>query len=111
MIAAAAIAALPPSVPAQQPATDHASHHGTAPDSVAQAQSLADGEVRKVDKDAKKLTIKHGPIPNLDMPTMTMVYRVADPAMLDQVKAGDIIKFQAEKIDGAFTVTKIEAAK
>lgn len=73
--------------------------------------ALADGEVRKVDKDAGKLTIKHGPIPSMDMPAMTMVYRVKDPAMLDQVKAGDKIRFDAEKVGGAFTVTRIEPAK
>jgi Cu(I)/Ag(I) efflux system protein CusF len=72
---------------------------------------LSDGEVRKVDKDAKKITIKHGPLANLDMPPMTMVFQVKEPAMLDQVKAGDKVKFQAEKVDGAFTVTKIEPAK
>jgi len=72
------------------------------------AQPFADGEVRRVDKEAKKLTIKHGPIPNLNMDSMTMVFQVKDPAMLDQVKAGDKIKFQAEKIGGQYTVTKIE---
>jgi Cu/Ag efflux protein CusF len=75
------------------------------------AAALSDGEIRKVDKDAKKITIKHGPIQNLDMPPMTMVFQVKDPAMLNQVKAGDKVKFQAEKVGGAFTVTKIEAAK
>lgn len=75
------------------------------------AQTLAEGEVRKVDKDAKKLTIKHGPLPNLDMPAMTMVYRVKDPAMLEQVKAGDKVKFEAEKLGSVFTVTVIEKAK
>jgi Cu/Ag efflux protein CusF len=69
---------------------------------------MADGEIRKVDRDAKKITIKHGPLANLDMPPMTMVFQVKDPAMLDQVKAGDKVKFQAEKVGGAFTVTKIE---
>jgi Cu/Ag efflux protein CusF len=72
----------------------------------------ADGEVRRVDKDAQKLTIRHGPLPALDMPmAMTMVYRVRDGAMLEQVKAGDKVKFQAEKVSGAFTVTAIEAVK
>jgi len=75
------------------------------------AQPLSDGEVRNVDKDAKKITIKHGPLANLDMPPMTMVFQVQDPAMLEQVKAGDKVKFQAEKVGGAFTVTKIEPAK
>jgi Cu/Ag efflux protein CusF len=72
---------------------------------------MAEGEVRKVDKDAKKITIKHGPLTKLDMPAMTMVFQVRDPAMLDEVKAGDKIKFDAEKVGGAFTVTKIEPAK
>jgi Cu(I)/Ag(I) efflux system protein CusF len=73
---------------------------------------VADGEVRKVDVDAKKLTIRHGPLPQLDMPTpMTMVYQVKDPALLDKVKPGDKVKFVAEKIGGAFTVVSIEPAK
>ena len=75
------------------------------------AQSLADGEIRKVDKDAKKIAIKHGPMPALDMPAMTMVLQVKDPAMLEQVKPGDRVKFEAQKLGGAFTVTRIEAAK
>jgi Cu/Ag efflux protein CusF len=71
---------------------------------------LSDGEVRKVDKDAKKITIKHGPLQKLDMPAMTMVFQVRDPAMLERVKMGDKVKFEAEKIGGAFTVTRIERA-
>lgn len=75
------------------------------------AGAMSEGEVRKVDKDAKKITIKHGPLQNLDMPAMTMVFQVKDPAMLEQVKEGDKVKFTAEKIGGAFTVTGIEKAK
>jgi Cu(I)/Ag(I) efflux system periplasmic protein CusF len=76
------------------------------------AQSLADGEIRKVDKDAKKLTIKHGPIPSIDMPAMTMVFQVKDPAMVNQVKVGDKVKFEAELLPGGRTVvTRIEVAK
>jgi len=78
---------------------------------LAQAPALTDGEIRKVDKSAKKLTIKHGPMPSLDMPAMTMVFQVKDPAMLGQVKAGDKVKFDAQKLGGAFTVTKIELVK
>ena len=86
--------------------------HHTGGITVAQAGgALSEGEVRKVDKDAKKITIKHGPLANLDMPAMTMVFQVKDPAMLDQVKAGDKVKFQAEKAGGALTVTKIEPAR
>jgi len=74
----------------------------------AQSGAMAEGEIRKVDKDAGKLTIKHGPIPSMDMPPMTMVYRVKDPAMLDKVKPGDKVKFLAEKVGSAFTVMQIE---
>ncbi|MEW6689262.1 MAG: copper-binding protein [Pseudomonadota bacterium] len=77
----------------------------------AQGPALTDGEVRKVDRDAKKITLKHGPIKSLDMPAMTMVFQVKDPAMLEQVKPGDKVKFQAEKLGGALTVTAIETAK
>lgn len=87
---------------AQQSQGGHDAHHPAA---------LSDGEVRKVDKDAKKITIKHGPLANLDMPPMTMVFQVAEPGLLDKVKAGDKVKFQAEKIGGAFTITRIEHAK
>jgi len=73
--------------------------------------ALAEGEVRKVDKDAGKLTLRHGAIPSMDMPPMTMVYRVREPAMLDQVKAGDKVKFTMQKLDGTLTVTKIEPAR
>jgi len=72
--------------------------------------SMSSGEVKKIDKDAGKITIKHGPLVNLDMPAMTMVFRVQDAAMLDQVKAGDKVNFIAEKANGALTVTKIQTA-
>ena len=72
------------------------------------AQELAQGEVRKVDKDSGKITLKHGPIPSLEMPGMTMVFRAKDPAMLDAVKAGDKIKFDAAKEGGQYVVTRIE---
>jgi Cu/Ag efflux protein CusF len=75
------------------------------------AQSMSEGEVRKVDKDAQKITIKHGPLKNLDMPPMTMVFRVKDPAMLDAVKQGDKVKFVAENIGGQFVVTEIGPAQ
>ena len=70
-----------------------------------------EGQIKKVDKDAGKITIKHGAITNLQMPSMTMVFRVAEPAMLDQVKEGDQVKFHVERMNGALTVTKMEAAK
>src|SRR6185503_12458279 len=72
------------------------------------AQQLADGEIRKVDRKAKTVTIKHGPIPAIDMPPMTMVFQVKDSAMLKKVKAGDKVKFQAEiQSGGKATITEI----
>lgn len=78
---------------------------------LASASDLAEGEVRKVDKEGKKLTLKHGPLKNLDMPGMTMVFQVKEDALLDKVQAGDKVRFQAEKIDGKFTVIRLEAAR
>jgi Cu(I)/Ag(I) efflux system periplasmic protein CusF len=92
-------------------ATAVEAHHEGAAKPVAGSNTLTDGEVRKVDKDAKKITIRHGPIQNLDMPPMTMVFQVKDPAVLDQVKAGDKVKFAVEKVGGAFTVMSIERTK
>ena len=73
--------------------------------------SPTEGEVRKVDLEAKKLTLKHGEIKNLDMPGMTMVFHVKDPAMLEQVKRGDKVMFTVQKLNGVFTVMSLEAAK
>ncbi|MBC7832259.1 MAG: copper-binding protein [Hyphomicrobium sp.] len=105
VLATALAAAMPLTLHAQtsQPAAPGAT--------AAAALPMAEGEVRKVDLDNKKLTLRHGEIKNLDMPGMTMVFQVKDPAMLGKVKAGDKDRFSAEKIDGAFTVTSIEAAK
>ena len=69
-----------------------------------------EGEVRKIDKDAKKITLKHGPIKNLDMPGMTMVFQVKDAALLDKFVAGDKILFTVEQQQGAFVVTAAEKA-
>jgi Cu(I)/Ag(I) efflux system protein CusF len=92
---------------AQQPGTDHSAHHPVQ----AKTETLADGEVRRIDKDAKKLTLRHGPIPSLNMPPMTMVFQVKDAAMLDKVNVGDKVKFDAEKIPGGYAVTHMETAK
>ena len=77
----------------------------------APSSDMTDAEVRKVDMDTKKITLKHGDIKNLDMPGMTMVFQVKDPAMLDRVKAGDKVRFKAEKLNGAIVVTDIQTAK
>ena len=75
------------------------------------AADLTDGEVRKVDKDSKKITIKHGEIRNLDMPGMTMLFQVRDPAFLDAVKPGDKVKFAAERVNGAIVITQIQVVR
>ena len=77
----------------------------------AQAAPATEGEVRKIDKDAKKITIRHGEIANLGMPPMTMVFVARDPALLDTVKVGDKIRFTAERVEGVIAVTRIEAVK
>jgi Cu/Ag efflux protein CusF len=71
---------------------------------------MTDGEVRKVDKGAAKVTIKHSEIKNLEMPPMTMVFQVKDAALLDKVKAGDKVRFRAEKVGSGYVVTAIEAS-
>ena len=73
--------------------------------------TLTEGEVRKVDKQAKKITLRHGAIRNLDMPGMTMVFNVTDASVLDKVKPGDKVRFAADKVGDALTVTYLERAK
>lgn len=75
------------------------------------APTMIDGEIGKVDKDAAKLTIRHGALTNLDMPPMTMVFEVSDKAMLGRVAASDKVCFAAEQVGGTLTVTAIEAIK
>lgn len=70
-----------------------------------------DGQVVKIDKPAAKITLKHGPIKTLDMDSMTMVFRVVDTTLLDKVKVGDKVRFEAGRVNGAITVTAIEKAK
>lgn len=72
-----------------------------------QSGDMTEGEVTRISKGSKKLTIKHGEIKNLDMPPMTMVFNVSDEKMLDAVKKGDKIKFKAESLDGQMVVTEI----
>lgn len=76
----------------------------------AQASVMSKGVVRKIDTAAGKITLKHGPIVNLDMPGMTMVFRVRSPELLNAVKVGDAVKFHAESVNGTFTVTEIQPA-
>ena len=105
LVAVASLAAIPALA-----SSGHAGQHASEK-SAASAEALADGEVKKVDKDAGKVTIKHGPLASLDMPAMTMVFRVKDAAMLDTMKTGDKIRFKAEKLGGNYTVTELQPTK
>lgn len=93
---------------AQGTTNEHEVHH---PAATATATDMTDAEVRKVDLDTQKITLKHGEIKNLGMPPMTMVFRVKDPAMLNAVKAGDKVKFSADRVNGVFTVLTLEPVK
>jgi Cu(I)/Ag(I) efflux system periplasmic protein CusF len=93
---------------AQQNAADHSTHQA-APATASAA--LSEGEIRKVDRDAQKITIRHGPIANLNMPPMTMVFQVRDAALLDRAKTGDKVRFAAEQSGGAYIVTRIDPAQ
>ena len=78
----------------------------------ASAQSSLNGEVKKIDESAGKITLKHGPAKSLGMDEgMTMAYRVKDPTMLKQVKVGDKVQFEVESADNGYTVTKIQKSK
>ncbi|MBU1394597.1 MAG: copper-binding protein [Gammaproteobacteria bacterium] len=76
----------------------------------AQASAMSEGVVRKIDTENAKITLRHGPLVNLDMPPMTMVFRVQPSGLLNGIKVGDKVKFHAEDHNGVFTVTAIEAA-
>ena len=76
------------------------------------AAQMVNGTVTKIDESAGKITLKHGPIKKFDMDEgMTMVFRAQDPAMLKQVKVGDKVRFDADRVNGQFTVTRIEKAR
>ncbi len=95
------------------PSAQAASATGAMADKKMDHKDATEAEVRKVDKEAKKITLKHGPIKNLDMPGMTMVFQVKDAALLDklaQLTPGDKILFTAEQQQGAFVVTGAEKA-
>jgi Cu/Ag efflux protein CusF len=90
---------------------DHDQHGAPAAASRDDPDSLSEGGVQKVDKDTGKLTIKHGPLNNLGMSAMTMAFKVQDPAMLDQVKVGEQVRFRAERANGSLTIVKLEVSK
>jgi Cu(I)/Ag(I) efflux system periplasmic protein CusF len=91
-------------------ATGHAQADGVSAESGTDAASLTDGEIKRVDLEAGKVTIKHGPIKNLDMPPMTMVFAVREGAPLAGLKAGDKIRFAVTKESGKYLASEIQAA-
>jgi Cu/Ag efflux protein CusF len=89
--------------------TSHDAHHPTpAASSATNGLPTAEAEVRRIDLQAGKVSLKHGDIPNLDMPPMTMVFQVKDASWLQQIKVGDKVRFTADKVNGAYTVMSLE---
>lgn len=95
---------------ANDPHAGHGAGHSAAPASASSA-AMSEGEVKKIDKQSGKITIKHGPLANLNMPPMTMIFKAKDPAILDNVKVGDKIKFVAEQSGKTLQVARLEAVK
>jgi Cu/Ag efflux protein CusF len=94
-----------------QAAGDHAGHGMAMQATASTEMQMVDGVVKKVDKSAGKVTLSHGPLTNLSMPAMTMVFRVKDANWFDQMKAGDKIRFMADNVNGAVTIVHFEPAK
>jgi Cu(I)/Ag(I) efflux system protein CusF len=112
IILAGAIGGLSGATGIAQAQGGHDHHAAPAAKTVAaNAAEPSEGEVRKVDQAGKKITLKHGPLKNLDMPPMTMVFNVADPALLGKVKVGDKVRFVAANPGGKLTITEIETIK
>ncbi|TRZ56159.1 MAG: RND transporter [Rhodocyclaceae bacterium] len=107
-ILCAAVFALPVSAMA---ADEHSTHMSAHASPVAATTKMVEGTVKKVNQATGKVTLAHGPLANLGMPAMTMVFRVKDNAWLNQMKEGDKINFIADKVNGALTVTQFEVAK
>ncbi|MCL4760617.1 MAG: copper-binding protein [Burkholderiales bacterium] len=107
ILAAAALLAAGPAAAQGTAGSGHA-HHAAPAAAPGAGADFSEAEVRRVDKDAKKVTLRHGPIPNLGMGNMTMVFGVVEPTWLDGLKAGDKVRFKADKVGGQYTVTAIE---
>lgn len=97
--------------PTSGPGHSHAGHAGHTTAATPAAAPMSDAEVRRIDRDAGKVTLRHGPIPNLDMPPMTMVFVAKDKALLDGLKAGDKVRFRAVEDRGTYVVTTIEPVR
>jgi len=96
--------------PAATASDSHGSHHPAATAAPAPQAELSEGEITRWDPRTLRLTLKHGEIKNLEMPPMTMVFRVADASMVGDLKPGDKVRFRAEQVNGAYHVQKIEKA-
>ena len=96
--------------PAAAAADSHSSHHPAAAASTTPQAELSEGEITRWDPRTLRLTLKHGEIKNLEMPPMTMVFRVADASVVGDLKPGDKVRFRAEQISGAYHVQRIEKA-
>lgn len=96
--------------PAAAAADSHSSHHPAAAASTTPQAELSEGEITRWDPRTLRLTLKHGEIKNLDMPPMTMVFRVADASVVGDLKPGDKVRFRAEQVSGAYHVQRIEKA-
>ena len=96
--------------PAAAAADSHSSHHPAAAASPAPQAELSEGEITRWDPRTLRLTLKHGEIKNLEMPPMTMVFRVADASVVGDLKPGDKVRFRAEQISGAYHVQRIDKA-
>jgi Cu(I)/Ag(I) efflux system periplasmic protein CusF len=110
-IGLAAVLSLPSTITAAQTAHDHAKHATTPRSAADSASVMADGEVRRVDKDNGKITLKHGEIKNLDMPPMTMVFNVKEKTLLENIRVGDKVKFSAISEEGKYIVVNIAPTK
>ena len=96
--------------PAAAASDSHSNHHAAPPAASALPADLSEGEITRWDPRTLRLTLKHGEIKNLEMPPMTMVFRVADASVIGDLKPGDKVRFQAEKVNGAYQVKQIEKA-
>ena len=96
--------------PAAAAADSHSSHHPAAAASPSPQAELSEGEITRWDPRTLRLTLKHGEIKNLEMPPMTMVFRVADASVVGDLKPGDKVRFRAEQVSGAYHVQRIEKA-
>lgn len=103
-----AVALQLPHLALAQHAGHDASHATPAAQSPTNALPWAEAEVRRVDAAAGKISLRHGEIKNLDMPPMSMVFQLSDPSRLSALKAGDKVRFTADKLNGAYTVLQIE---